>query len=88
MARAMVAVAGRPDTWGRVWHAPTNPPRTQREALADVSRAVGREPGARRADPRLVIDALAPVVPMLRELRSTRCQFEGPYVLDSSAISR
>ena len=88
MARAMVAVAGRPDTWGRVWHAPTNPPRSQREALADVSRAAGREPVRVRSYPRLVIDALAPVVPMLRELRSTRWQFERPYLLDSSAISR
>ena len=41
-----------------------------------------------RSYPRLVIDALAPVVPMLRELRSTRWQFERPYLLDSSAITR
>jgi nucleoside-diphosphate-sugar epimerase len=88
MARAMVAVAARPDAWGRVWHAPTNPPRTQREAVADVCRAAGVEPVRVRSYPRLLIDAAAPVVPMLRALRSTRWQFERPYVLDSSAITR
>ena len=42
MARALVRVAGEPSAWGRVWHAPTNPAKTQTEVLHDVAASVGR----------------------------------------------
>ena len=42
MARALVRVAGEPSAWGRVWHAPTNPAKTQTEVLQDVAASVGR----------------------------------------------
>lgn len=88
VARTLAAVAVRPDALGRVWHVPSNPPRTQREAIADVCRAGGREPVAVRPMPRRAIDLLAFGVPLVRELRSTRWQFERPYLLDSSAAER
>ncbi|WP_121252708.1 NAD-dependent epimerase/dehydratase family protein [Nocardioides ferulae] len=85
VARTLAAVAARPDALGRVWHVPTDAPRSQRQAIADMCAAVGRKPVAVRGYPRLMLDALALGVPMVRELRSTRWQFEVPYVLDSSA---
>lgn len=88
MARALVLVAGREDTLGRVWHAPTNPPRTQREAVGDVCRVAGREPVTVRSIPRAAITVGGRVSPLLRELRETLYQFERPYVLDSTAITR
>ena len=45
MGRALVAVAAAPQTWGRVWHAPTNAPVTQAQAVADVCRAAGPRAG-------------------------------------------
>ena len=88
MGRALVAVAGAPRTWGRVWHAPTNTPRTQAEAIADVCRAAGREPVRVKGFPKAVLRLGGAVVPVLRELRETEYQFTRPYVLDSSAIER
>jgi nucleoside-diphosphate-sugar epimerase len=88
MGRALAAVAQAPRTWGRVWHAPTNAPRTQAEALADVCRAAGREPVAVKGFPRWVLGVGGAVVPVLRELRETEYQFTRPYILDSSAITR
>lgn len=88
MARALVAVAERESAWGRVWHAPTNPPRSQRDAIADVCRAAGREPVVVRGYPRGVLIAGGLLSPMIRELRETAYQFERPYVLDSTAITR
>ena len=88
MGRALAAVAQRPSAWGRVWHAPTNAPRTQREAVADICRAAGKEPVEVRPWPRAMLGLGGTVVPLLRELRETVYQFECPYVLDSSAIER
>ena len=88
MARALVAVAGAPQTWGRVWHAPTNAPVTQAQAVADVCRAVGREPVAVKGLPRRPLAIGGLFVPAMRELRETEYQFQRPYVLDSSAIER
>lgn len=88
MARALVAVAEREEAWGRVWHAPTNAPRTQREALADICRAAGRKPVNVRAYPRAAMVVGGLVSPTIRELKETAYQFERPYVLDSTAITR
>jgi nucleoside-diphosphate-sugar epimerase len=88
MGRALATVAEDENAWGRVWHAPTNPPRTQREAVADVCRAVGREPVRVHGIPRLVVRGAGLVSPVMRELEETLYQFERPYVLDSSAITR
>lgn len=88
MGRALVAVAAAPRTWGRVWHAPTNPAVTQAQAVADVCRAAGRQPVAVKGFPRAVLGIGGRLVPVLRELRETEYQFTRPYVLDSSAIER
>jgi nucleoside-diphosphate-sugar epimerase len=88
MARALVTVATHEHAWGRVWHAPTNPARTQREALADVCRAAGREPVEVRGYPRIALALGGLFSPMIRELEETAYQFERPYVLDSSTITR
>src|SRR4051794_14354861 len=86
MARALVTVAGESSSWGRVWHAPTNPAKTQREVLEDVAASVGRSIGTVKSMPHLLLSVGGAVVPVLRELRETEYQFTAPYVLDSSAI--
>jgi len=88
MARALVAVAGAPQTWGRVWHAPTNAPVTQAQAVADVCRAAGREPVKVKAYPPGTMAIGGLFVAGMRELQETEDQFRRPYVLDSSAIER
>ncbi len=88
MGRALAAVAQAPHAWGRVWHAPTNPARTQAKTVADVCRAAGREPVTVRTWPRALLSVGGRFVPLLREMRETVYQFERPYVLDSSAIAR
>jgi nucleoside-diphosphate-sugar epimerase len=88
MARALVAVAARQDAWGRVWHAPTNPARSQREALADVCRAAGRNAVEVRGYPRVAMALSGLLSPLIRELKETVYQFDRPYLLESSAITR
>ena len=83
MARALIAVAGRDDTWGRVWHAPSNAPRSQRQAVNDVCAVMGR-PSVRVGPmrPRL-LRAVGLVVPSLGALQENVYQFTRPYVMSS-----
>lgn len=84
MARTLAAVADRPESWGQVWHAPTNAPRSQRQALADVLAAGGHGPVAVRSIPMPVLRALALVSPLMREIAELSYMWTRPYVLHSS----
>jgi nucleoside-diphosphate-sugar epimerase len=88
VARTLVAAVGHEPALGRVWHALTNPPRTQREAVADHCRAAGVSPVRVGALPHLALRAVGLVSPVVRELEETRYQFVRPFVLDSRATER
>jgi nucleoside-diphosphate-sugar epimerase len=85
VARILVAVADRPESWGRVWLAPTNPPRTHRQALADVLAAAGRPMVKMRAYPELATRLAGLVNADLRQLAAMSYIFTRPYVIDSTA---
>lgn len=87
-ARTLVAAADRPDAWGRLWHVPTNPPRTQAEAVNDVLAAAGRPPVKVRAYPAPLIRAMTMAMPLMREVEELSYQRDRAYVLDSSAAQR
>src|SRR3954467_8486934 len=87
MGRALVATAGTESALGRIWHAPSNAPRTQREAVNDVLSSVGKPPVSVKAYPTAVVRALGLFNSQMRELKETEYQFTRPYVLDSSAIT-
>jgi nucleoside-diphosphate-sugar epimerase len=88
VARLLVAVALDERAWGRPWHVPSNPPRTQRETVADLSRAAGLEPVKVNEYPGTLIRAMGLFNPVMRELPEVAYQLEGPFVLDSSAAQR
>jgi len=87
MGRALATVATEESAWGKVWHAPSNAPRTQAEAVNDVLASVGAKPVSVKAMPALLFTVVSPFVPILRELKETDYQFTRPYVVDSSAIT-
>ena len=71
-------------SWGRVWHVPSAPAVSMRSVAADVARISGKPVKRVWALPRPLGTALGTVVPIMRELRETRHEFERPFVLDSS----
>jgi nucleoside-diphosphate-sugar epimerase len=71
-------------SWGHVWHVPSSPPKTMLEVAADAARIAGQPSRPVRVLPRPLGTALGAVVPIMRELRETRHQFERPFVLDST----
>ena len=83
-ARLLVAAAEDESSHGRIWHAPTNPPLTQRQVITDVARAGGFPEPKVSAVPGAVL-AAASVVPFMRELRDMAYQWARPYVLDDTA---
>ena len=84
MARSLVTLAGRPDLSGRVWHAPSNPARTQREALTDVLTAVGKPAVRMHSMPKPVLTAVGVFVPLVRQLNEMGYMFRRSYVMDST----
>lgn len=88
VARLLVQVAADERGWGRAWHVPSNPPRSQREAVGDLCRAAGVRPVRVAEHPVPVMRVLGLVNPLLRELREVAYQFENPFVLDSTDAQR
>lgn len=84
-ARTLVAAAEDPGAHGRVWHTPSNPPVTLRQAVTDVLAAARRPPVRVRVLRGPALGAAALVSPLMRELRELSYQWERPYVLDAAA---
>ncbi len=85
VARMIVTAAADPRGWGRAWHVPSNPPRSQREAVADLAAAAGVPSVKASAVPPALLWGLGLFQPMIRELKETDYQRERPYLLDDSA---
>lgn len=85
VARTVVVAAASEAGWGRAWHVPSNPPRTQREAVQDLAAAAG-VPGVRVSTvPPILLSIMGVFQPMLKELKETDYQRTRAYLLDDSA---
>jgi nucleoside-diphosphate-sugar epimerase len=85
VATTLIRCAERPEAWGRVWHVPTNPPRTQRQAIDDVANAAGLPHVKVKVLPSVMLRVLGLFSPLMRELPKTQYQFTAPFVIDDSA---
>jgi nucleoside-diphosphate-sugar epimerase len=85
VARVLIAAAEDDSAHGRVWHVPSNPPRSQRQALGEVLAAGGLPPVKVSRIPAAALRVGGLAVPMLRELDQMSYQWTRPYVLDDSA---
>ena len=85
VAHLLIAAAEDDSAHGRVWHVPSNAPRTQQQAINGVLASVGEPAVKVSAIPKPVLAATSLVVPLVRELRQLSYQWTKPYVLDDSA---
>ncbi len=83
-ARLAAALATDDRSWGSAWHVPSAAPRTFQQVVDEAAEICGRAPKRVHGIPRGAVTALGAVVPLLKELRETRHQFERPFVLDAS----
>ena len=71
--------------WGRPWHVPSNPPRSQRQSVGDLCRVAGVQPVKVKEYPDVLIRAMGLFNPMMAELPEVAYQLKEPFVLDSVA---
>jgi nucleoside-diphosphate-sugar epimerase len=88
VARLMAVVATDERAWGRAWHVPSNAPRTQRQAVADLCRVAGLPPVPVKEHAPAVLRLVGLVTPAVREFREIAYQLERPFVMDSTAAQR
>ena len=85
VARMLVVAGTDPRAWGRVWHVPSNEPRSQRQAVDDFAQAAGVGQVRISTLPPVLLHGMGLVWPLMRELRETEYQFRDDFVMDSSA---
>ncbi|MFD7640164.1 NAD-dependent epimerase/dehydratase family protein [Kitasatospora sp. NPDC059795] len=85
VARLLVAVGADERAWGRAWHVPSNPPRSQRQVIAELCAAADRPAAKVARIPRPVLALLGLANPTIRSARGTAYQFERPFVIDDTA---
>jgi nucleoside-diphosphate-sugar epimerase len=73
-------------TWGRVWHVPSPEPVSTRGLVTALAHAAG-VPAKVSAVPGWVLTVGGVFVPLLKELRETKHQFEHRFVIDASATT-
>jgi nucleoside-diphosphate-sugar epimerase len=88
VAKTLIACAQNKAAWGRVWHVPTNPPRTQRQVVEELAKAAGVAPVKASAVPNTLLRFLGLFNPQMREVLITMYQFEQPFVIDDTATRR
>lgn len=87
LARAHVALAARPEAWGRAWHLPALPPTSVREMCA-MARPPGAAPARIRRTPSWVLRAVGLLQPAAGETVEMRYMFDAPFVTDHAAFDR
>ena len=87
VARLLLAVYDAPDAYGRVWHIPSHPPRTQREMIDELLGLAGRPTVPVRGMSPTLLRTLGLFSPLLREVAQLSYQTMRPYVLDASAAT-
>lgn len=88
VAKTLIACAQNKAAWGKVWHAPTNPPRTQRQVVEELAKAAGVAPVKASAVPNTLLRFLGIFNSEIREVLITMYQFEQPFVIDDTATRR
>lgn len=83
VVRTLAAVAERPDTWGRAWHVPSNPPKSQRQVVSDLARAAGVPVPKMSTLPRPLLRIVGRFNPTILELDEMLYEFTAPFVLDA-----
>jgi hypothetical protein len=74
--------------WGKAWHVPSNPPKTQREVVKDIARELGIKDVKVGSVPNAILSMMGLFNPVIRELNNGSYMFNAPFVMDDSAARK
>ena len=83
VARTCLAVLDQ-KAFGKVWHVPTNAPKTFQEVADDICEILGIRPLAVKSIPKSMFHAIGYFSPIVKELRETAYQFERDFIIDDN----
>ncbi len=86
LAEAYIALAERPETWGRTWHLPALPPISVRDLCARVPGPAALTKF--RKTPSWVLRAVGVFQPAAGELVEMRYMFDEPFEIDHSQFTK
>jgi nucleoside-diphosphate-sugar epimerase len=87
VARTLVVLATDARAWGRAWHVPTSPPRSQRQLITSMAEIAGLPTPSIGPVPNWVLRFGGLFSPTIREIREVLYQFDRPFILDSTLFS-
>jgi nucleoside-diphosphate-sugar epimerase len=87
VANALATLGTNERAWGKIWHVPSGPPRSQREMITAFAEAAGVATPKVSTIPNWSMRAIGLISPVVRELGEVRYQFTAPFVMDSSAFT-
>ncbi len=88
VATLMRTIALDKRAWGKAWHVPSNPPKTQREVVQDIAKELGLGEAKVGSVPQAVLGLMGLFNPTIRELNNGRYMFNASFVMDDSAARK
>lgn len=89
IGQGLAVLGEHPDAPGEVWHLPNDPETRSTQELVDaIYRQAGQQHTKLRSVPPLLLRAMALTNPVVRELLEMQYQFEEPFIVDSSKITK
>lgn len=85
VARLLAIVATDQRAWGRAWHVPSNPAKSQREVINDLADVADVARVRVSQVPYPVLWAIGVFSPLFKEFREMNYQTDRPFILDDSA---
>lgn len=85
--RALALLGTRSESWGQIWHVPSNPALSQAEFVQLISEAIAK-PVKLRSAGKWLLQLLGLFNPTLRELPEMLYEWEKPFVMDDSKFRR
>jgi nucleoside-diphosphate-sugar epimerase len=88
VANLMSVIAKEERAWGKPWHVPSNPPKTQLQVVQDIAKEIGLSNPKVSSVPKAMHSLLGIINPILRELKHTSYQFDNEFVMSDEKARR
>ena len=85
VATLMRTIALDKRAWGKAWHVPSNPAKTQKQVVEDIAKELGIANVKVGSVPQGILKLMGVFNPVIRELNNGNYMFDAPFVMDDSA---